>query len=126
MSKRSLLAARGEWKIAPASFNVMNNRGCERAPGQARGSWRRRSRPIATREAFVSTDIGWLQEQHRRPGLQAIAKITCIREGAGKTSTVTADYLFSSHASVERANDVGRTHWGVEKPLALVPRRGHG
>jgi hypothetical protein len=118
----------GEWKIAPASFNVMNNRGYERAPnfGQARGSWRRLTLPIETREALVSTDIGWLQEQHQRPGLQAIAKITRIRESAGKSSAETADYLFSSHVSVERADDVGRTHWGVEKPLALVPRRGHG
>ena len=72
---------------------------------------------IETRKALVSTNIGWLQEQHRWPGLQAIAKITRIRESADKTSSETAYYLFSSHVSAERANEIVRTHWGVENRL---------
>jgi hypothetical protein len=39
---------------------------------------------IETRTATVSTDIGWLQKEHRWPGLQAIGKVVRVRETAEK------------------------------------------
>ena len=43
---------------------------------------------VETRTAVVSTHIDWIQAQHQWPGLQAIAKVTRIREAAEKTSSV--------------------------------------
>ena len=49
---------------------------------------------IETRIATVSTDIDWLQEIHRWPGLAAIGKMERIREKGDKTTAETA--YFSS------------------------------
>ena len=72
---------------------------------------------IETRTATVSTDIGWLQEQHDWPALAAIGKVTRIRETATKTTTETAYYLLSTALSGARFNDVVRSHRGVENRL---------
>jgi predicted transposase YbfD/YdcC len=75
---------------------------------------------IETRTSAVSTDIAWLQERHRRPGLAAIGKVTRIREVAGRTSMETAYYLLSTPLSAERFHDVVRHHWGIENSLHWV------
>jgi predicted transposase YbfD/YdcC len=72
---------------------------------------------IETRKASISTDIGWLQERHQWPGLQAIGKVTRTREIGDKVSTETAYYLFSTPVSPERGGEVVRSHWGVENRL---------
>jgi len=72
---------------------------------------------IETRTATVSTDIAWLQEDHKWPGLAAIGKIDRVRETASKTTTETAYYLLSTALSGERFNEVAREHWGVENRL---------
>ena len=72
---------------------------------------------IETRTATVSTDIDWLQEDHRWPGLVAIGKVDRIRETPGKTTTETAYYLLSTALSGERFNEAVRLHWGVENQL---------
>jgi predicted transposase YbfD/YdcC len=72
---------------------------------------------IETRIATVSTDIDWLKETHRWPGLGAIGKMERIRENGGKTTTETAYYLLSSPLTPERFGAVTRCHWGVENRL---------
>jgi predicted transposase YbfD/YdcC len=72
---------------------------------------------IETRKATVSTDIGWLQEDHQWPGLAAIGKVVRTRETADKTTTETAYYLLSTPLSAERLNQVVRSHWGIENAL---------
>ena len=72
---------------------------------------------IETRTASVSTDIGWLQENHDWPGLGAIGKVERMRETHGKTARETAYYLLSTALSGERFLDVVRAHWGVENRL---------
>ena len=72
---------------------------------------------IETRTATISTDIGWLQEDHQWPGLVAIGKVVRIRETATKTTTETAYYLLSAPCSPARLNEIVRSHWGVENRL---------
>lgn len=72
---------------------------------------------IETRTASVSTDIGWLQDNHDWPGLKAIGKVDRVRETPGKTTRETAYYLLSTALSGERFLDVVRAHWGVENRL---------
>jgi predicted transposase YbfD/YdcC len=72
---------------------------------------------IETRTASVSTDIGWLQEDHHWPGLKAVGKVVRIRETPAKTTTETAYYLLSTELTPERLNEVVRNHWGVENRL---------
>ena len=72
---------------------------------------------IETRTGMVSTDISWLQEGHRWPGLAAVGKIVRVRETADKTTTETAYYLLSLAAEPERFGEVVRSHWAVENRL---------
>jgi predicted transposase YbfD/YdcC len=72
---------------------------------------------IETRTATLSADIGWLQADHKWPGLAAIGKVTRVRETAAKTTTETAYYLLSTVLSAERFNEVARAHWGIENAL---------
>jgi predicted transposase YbfD/YdcC len=72
---------------------------------------------IETRTATVSTDIGWLQEQHKWPGLAAIGKVHRIRETAAGTTAETAYYLLSTALLPDRLNEVARSHWGIENQL---------
>jgi hypothetical protein len=45
---------------------------------------------IETPEATVTTDIDWLQHNHKWPGLSCICKVTRTRETAAKTTVETA------------------------------------
>lgn len=72
---------------------------------------------IETRISVVSTDIDWLQERHRWPGLAAIGKVTRSREAGDRTTTETAYYLLSTPLSAERFGHVVRSHWAVENSL---------
>lgn len=72
---------------------------------------------IETRTAMVSTDVAWLRETHRWPGLNAVGKVERTREIDGKISCETAYYLLSAPLSPERLNEVVRAHWGVENQL---------
>ena len=78
---------------------------------------RRRSPGIETRTASVATDIEWLQDGHRWPGLQAIGKVCRMRETAAGRTSETAYYLLSMPLSPERLNEVVRHHWEVENRL---------
>ena len=72
---------------------------------------------IETRTATVSTDIDWLRETHRWPGLCVIGKLTRSRETPTKTTTETAYYLLSAAITPERFGEVVRSHWAIENRL---------
>lgn len=72
---------------------------------------------IETRTAMVSTDISWLQKDHRWPGLAAVGKIVRVRETADKTTTESAYYLLSKALAPGRLGEVVRSHWAVENRL---------
>jgi len=75
---------------------------------------------IETRTSLVSTDIGWLQEQHAWPGLAAIGRVVRTREVGAKLSTETAYSLLSDAFSPERFGEGVRSHWSVENGLHWV------
>jgi predicted transposase YbfD/YdcC len=72
---------------------------------------------IETRTATVSTDIAWLIEEHRWPGLAAVGKVERTRQVEGRTTFETAYYLLSAPLTPKRLNEVARSHWGVENRL---------
>ena len=72
---------------------------------------------IETRTAMISTDISWLQEDHKWPGLAAVGKVVRVREMADKTTTETAYYLLSTPMTPERFGEVVRSHWAIENRL---------
>jgi len=72
---------------------------------------------IETRTATVSTEVGWLQKQHRWPGLKAVGKVVRVRQTAEKTTTETGYYLLSRVLTPERFNEVARQHWSIENSL---------
>jgi predicted transposase YbfD/YdcC len=72
---------------------------------------------IEIRTATVSTNIAWLQNEHRWPGLVAICKLVRARETAAKATSESAYDLLSTALSSERFNEVVRGHWGVENRL---------
>jgi predicted transposase YbfD/YdcC len=75
---------------------------------------------IEVRRATVSRDIGWLQEMHAWPGLQAIGTVTATRETAGTVSRETRYFLMSQAFSAERFAAIVRAHWGIENGLHWV------
>jgi predicted transposase YbfD/YdcC len=75
---------------------------------------------IETRTSTVSTDIAWVQEIHRWPGLAAVGKVTRTREMTAKITTQTAYDLLSTPLSAERFGHAARSHWNVENNLHWV------
>jgi predicted transposase YbfD/YdcC len=72
---------------------------------------------IETRVATTTTNIGWLQHNHKWPGLKCIGKVTRTRQTATKTEVETAYYLLSIPMTAKRFNEVVRSHWGIENRL---------
>jgi predicted transposase YbfD/YdcC len=75
---------------------------------------------IETREACVCTDIAWLQEQHRWPGLAGVGKITAMREKNGQSVLQTRYYLLSRVMDAKAFMDMARNHWAIENALHWV------
>ena len=72
---------------------------------------------IETRTATITTDIAFLAETHRWPGLAAIGKVERTREIGDKKTAETAYYLLSAVLAPDRLNEVVRQHWGIENRL---------
>ena len=75
---------------------------------------------IETRTGEVSTDIGWLQQQHAWPNLAAIGKMVRTRQIQAKTTTETSYDLLSTPLSAARFTELARAQWGVENGLHWV------
>ena len=65
----------------------------------------------------MSTDVAWLQDRHRWPGLQAIGKVCRIRETTAGRTAETAYYLLSAPVTPDRLNVIVRHHWEIENHL---------
>jgi predicted transposase YbfD/YdcC len=77
---------------------------------------------IETREAYLVTDLAWLQEQHHWPGLACIGQITATREdkASGAVQRQTRYYLLSRLMSAQEFLDTVRAHWTIENSLHWV------
>ena len=75
---------------------------------------------IETRTATVSHDVGWLQDLHRWPGLEAVGKVEAARETEGRTKTETRYYIMSRKMSSEELLKAVRNHWAIENSLHWV------
>ena len=75
---------------------------------------------IETRTATVSHDVGWLQDLHRWPGLEAVGKVEAARETEGQTKTETRYYIMSRKMSSEELLKAVRNRWAIENSLHWV------
>ena len=75
---------------------------------------------IETRTATVSHDVGWLQDLHRWPGLEAVGKVEAARETEGRTQTETRYCIMSRKMSSEELLKAVRNHWAIENSLHWV------
>ena len=75
---------------------------------------------VETRTATVSHDVGWLQDDHRWPGLQAVGKIEAVREAAGRTTAETRYYIMSRKMAPEELLEAVRSHWAIENRLHWI------
>jgi predicted transposase YbfD/YdcC len=70
---------------------------------------------IETRTYTAIHDIGWLQERHDWPGLQAVLMVESRREIDRKIEQETRFYLTSLVWLASQLGPVVRDHWSVEK-----------
>ena len=75
---------------------------------------------IETRTTTVIHDVGWLQQRHDWPGLQAIVMVDSNREINGKTECETRFYLTSLVMIAALLGPVVRSHWAIENSLHWV------
>ena len=68
---------------------------------------------IETRTTTVSTDIAWLNKDHRWSGLAAVGKVERLRETAGKTTSETAYYLLSAHPNGSTTSSAPIGAWKI-------------
>ena len=72
---------------------------------------------LETRITRLYTDIGWLEETHGWPGLEAVASVSASRHGQ---EAQTRLFLLSKTLSAEEAAALIRGHWGIENSLHWV------
>ena len=75
---------------------------------------------IEIREATVCHDIDILRDRHHWPGLQAVGKVTAVRENKRGQNTDTRYFLLSGKPDPERFLKTVRSHWAVENSLHWV------
>jgi predicted transposase YbfD/YdcC len=75
---------------------------------------------IETRTTTVIHDVGWLQQRHAWPGLNAVVMVESGREISGKTETETRFYITSLMMVAALLGPVVRSHWAIENSLHWV------
>lgn len=69
---------------------------------------------IETRRTTVFHDVGWLEERHDWPGLQAVVMVESERESDARIERETRFYITSSTDTADKLGDIVRRHWAVE------------
>jgi len=75
---------------------------------------------IETRTTTVIHDVGWIQERHDWPGLNAIAIVESTRETGDVTEKDTRFYVTSLVMLAHLLGPVIRSHWAIENSLHWV------
>ncbi len=69
---------------------------------------------IETRRTTVFHDVGWLEERHDWPGLQAVVMVESERQSDARIERETRFYITSSTDKADKLGDIVRRHWAVE------------
>ena len=72
---------------------------------------------LEQRTAYTTETIGWLQDNHKWPGLKSIGMVLAKVEKGGKSYEETRFYISSLSADARRLNQAARLHWGIENQL---------
>ena len=78
---------------------------------------------LETRRHWVIDDpevMGWLNEQHGWPGLEALGKVEAERDSGGEREVESRYYLLSHALSAEEFGEAVRSHWGIENRVHWV------
>jgi predicted transposase YbfD/YdcC len=75
---------------------------------------------IETRNYTVIHDVGWLQERHQWPGLNAVVVVESRREINGKITDETRYYITSLGIPATAVGPMIRAHWAIENSLHWV------
>jgi predicted transposase YbfD/YdcC len=75
---------------------------------------------IETRTTTVIHDVGWLQQRHNWPGLNAVVIVESVREMADKVERETRFYITSVRLLAGRLAPIVRGHWAIENSLHWV------
>lgn len=75
---------------------------------------------IETRHATLIHDVGWLQDRHDWPGLNAVIVIDSTREIGASSECETRLYLTSSPLNATELAPMVRDHWAIENSLHWV------
>jgi predicted transposase YbfD/YdcC len=75
---------------------------------------------IETRHATLIHDVGWLQDRHDWPGLNAVIVIDSTREIGATSECETRLYLTSSPLNATELAPMVRDHWAIENSLHWV------
>ena len=75
---------------------------------------------IETRKCTVISDVKWLQDDHKWPGLKGIVIIESEREIAGKITREMRFYITSLVLLAHAIGPMVRAHWAIENSLHWV------
>ena len=75
---------------------------------------------IETRTTTVIHDVGWLQQRHNWPGLNAVVVVESTREIADKIERETRFYITSLLLVASLLGPIVRSHWAIENSLHWV------
>jgi len=75
---------------------------------------------IETRKYFMTSDIGWLQNKSKWPGLQSLGMVESTREIKGECSHDKRYYISSLECNAKKFGDSIRSHWGIENSVHWV------
>lgn len=96
-----------EFFVDPEGINS-----CDRFSEEDKGHGR-----LETRTAYVTSDISWLQEEHKWPGLRTIVMIHSTVKRGDKKTEETRFYISSAPANAHAMCQAVRAHWSIENKL---------
>jgi len=72
---------------------------------------------VEQRVAYSTTQIDWLQETHKWPGLKSIGMVRKSTIRKGKEVNEARFYISSLEADAAKLNKITRSHWSIENQL---------
>jgi predicted transposase YbfD/YdcC len=73
-----------------------------------------------TRRYWLLSDLHWLPDAHKWPGMKSVCMVESTRSVKGKECIELRHYITSLSGNVEQVGKAIRNHWGVENSLHWV------